>query len=150
MEGHTMARATTRATETTDAGAPGPGEGGYAFPAGTLLGSFERRGNAYAGWTDLLVDALEHDFEATGAGRAATARLDALLERLAPLVDHGLRLEAEQVAYGYAQALADHAVPLAYALARTAPAGLHGMADWLDRAKAFLAEHGVEEAAPGG
>jgi hypothetical protein len=112
----------------------------HLFPAGTLHGLFERQGHAYDGWRAFLVDALMQDFEHTEASASPTERMDALLDRVRPLIGDDLTMETELLVFEYARTLADHAVPLAYALGRTAPAGLDGMDDWLDRAKALLTE----------
>jgi hypothetical protein len=107
----------------------------FTYPADTVLGHAERRGNAYDGWRQLLVDVVQHDFEQSAAFRAITAQYDALEQRLETDPDRAALVEIDRLFWHYGNAAIDYGVLLGYALARTAPAGPEGWDDWLARAR---------------
>jgi len=114
------------------------------FPADTVLGHFERRGNVYTDWRRFLVDVVEHDVEQSAWYLARKERYDALEQRLETAAPE-VGVELDRLFWAHHNDTIDHAALLAYALARTAPAGLEEWDDWLARARAFAGlEGGVE------
>ena len=131
-------------TDKTELGAAPAPEERWDFPEGTVLGHAERRGNAYGGWRRFLIDVVQHDFEESGTYRQIKGLYDDLDERLEAGPDRATVIDMDRLFWAYGNAAIDHTAQLAYALARTAPAGLEGWDDWLARARRFA---GLEDRA---
>jgi hypothetical protein len=105
-----------------------------AFPADTIVGAFDRRGNQFQSWQDFIGDVVIHMYERTPSHLRIEAELDEaldVLECVHPEAGHASDLTTEHYSDG-----AHFCALLGYALGRVATErpGLEYMHGWLTAA----------------
>lgn len=96
-----------------------------------------------AGWQGLIRSMSDQAWAAEE--ESAYGEVRTLVEKVRRL-DGKLALTLEEAMLAYGNANRDFGVVLGYAVARTAPTGLEGLEDWLERASEYA---GLEEGEPG-